>query len=96
MLDIDVKNRQNLARRSQILIPIATVRQAASARDTFAIAGVVVKNGHFPLPNTIPAIAKSRESRATKPATLLRGKQSDYSTMDIEIEPAAVTLRRSN
>jgi len=31
MLDIDVKNGQNLALRSQILLPIAIVRQAASA-----------------------------------------------------------------
>jgi hypothetical protein len=30
MLDIDVKNRQNLARHSQIFLPIAIVRQAAS------------------------------------------------------------------
>ena len=30
MLDIDVKNGQNLTRRNQILLPIATVRQAAS------------------------------------------------------------------
>jgi hypothetical protein len=30
MLDIDVKNGQNLARHSQIFLPIAIVRQAAS------------------------------------------------------------------
>jgi hypothetical protein len=29
MLDIDVKNGQNLARHSQIFLPIAIVRQAA-------------------------------------------------------------------
>jgi hypothetical protein len=30
MLDIDVKNGQNLARHSQIFLPIAIARQAAS------------------------------------------------------------------
>ncbi len=41
MLDIDVKNRQNLARRSQILIPIATVRQAAR-RSEGSVAGLTL------------------------------------------------------
>jgi hypothetical protein len=42
MLDIDVKNRQNLTRRSQILLPIATVRQAASFAVILALAGMTV------------------------------------------------------
>jgi hypothetical protein len=39
MLDIDVKNGQNLTRHSQIFLPIAIVRQAASRFR--AVCGVV-------------------------------------------------------
>ena len=51
-----------------------------------ATAGRVVKNSRFPVANTVPAVAKSRESRATKSAAFRRSDLSSYNTVKIEME----------